>query len=138
MSRLESAKQRAESTSLKRAETGYDLAALLNSIDNTLRGLGGGRTMVEPLGVPTLARQLTAGSASINTALTGTCRRLSMRAVGADIRFSIGVGAQTAHTDTSHFIAQDERLDFAIPALANIAIIRDAAVNGVLELTELA
>ena len=92
---------------------------------------------VEILGVPSVARQLTAGSASINTALTSTTQRISMRAVGADIRFSIGAGAQTANGNTSNFIANGERLDFAVPLGANIAVIRDGTVNGTLELTEL-
>ena len=92
---------------------------------------------VEILGVPSTARQLTAGSASSNTALTSTVRRLSIRASGADIRFSIGTGTQTANGNTSNFIANGERLDFAVPLGANIAIIRDGTVNGTLELTEL-
>lgn len=93
---------------------------------------------VEPLGIPGVARQLAAGSSSANTALTSTCRRISMRAVTADIRFEIGSVAQTANASTSHFIASDERLDFAVPASANIAVIRDASTDGTLELTELA
>ena len=92
---------------------------------------------VEILGVPSVARQLTAGSASSNTALTTTVRRISIRAVGADIRFSIGAGAQTANGNTSNFIANGERLDFATPLGAQIAVIRDGTVNGTLELTEL-
>ena len=92
---------------------------------------------VEILGVPSVARQLVAGSASSNTALTITTQRISMRAVGADIRFSIGVGNQTANGNTSNFIANGERLDFAVPESANIAVIRDGTVNGTLELTEL-
>ncbi len=93
---------------------------------------------VEPLGLPGVARQLGAGSSSSNTALTTTCRRVSLRAVNADIRFEIGSAAQTASATTSHFIAADERLDFAVPETPNIAVIRDASVTGVLELTELA
>ena len=92
---------------------------------------------VEPLGEVGVPRQLVAGSASSNTALTTSVRRISMRAVGADIRFSIGTGSQTAHGNDSHFIANGERLDFAIPKNANIAIIRDGTINGTLELTEL-
>ena len=92
---------------------------------------------VEILGVPSTARQLTAGSASSNTALTATVRRISIRASGADIRFSIGIGTQTANGNTSNFIANGERLDFGVPAGANIAVIRDGTVNGTLELTEL-
>jgi len=92
---------------------------------------------VEPLGEAGVARQLTAGSASANTALSTSVRRISIRAVGADIRFSIGTGTQTANGNTSHYIANGERLDFAIPKNANIGVIRDGTVNGTLELTEL-
>ena len=92
---------------------------------------------VEILGEPSTARQLSAGSASSNTALTSTVRRISIRASGADIRFSIGTGTQTANGNTSNFIANGERLDFAVPEESNIAIIRDGTVNGTLELTEL-
>lgn len=89
------------------------------------------------LGQPLVARQLAAGAASANTALTATCRRISIRATGAAIRYSIGTTAQTANASTSHFIGQDERLDLRVPEGANIAIIRAASTSGVLELTEL-
>jgi len=93
---------------------------------------------VEILGVPSNpGKQLVAGSASSNTALTASVQRISIRAVGADIRFSIGTGTQTANGNTSNFIANGERLDFAVPLEANIAVIRDGTVNGTLELTEL-
>ena len=91
---------------------------------------------VEPLGKPGVARQLAAGSTSTNTALTAGVFRISMRAVGADIRFSIGAGSQTA-TSTSHFIANGERLDFAVPGTANIAVLRNGTTDGTLEVTEL-
>ena len=93
-------------------------------------------TQVEPLGAPGLARQLTASSTSANTALSGGIFRISIRAVGADIRFSVGPSAQTA-TASSHFIANGERLDFAVPNGANIAVIRNATTDGTLEVTEL-
>lgn len=91
---------------------------------------------VEPLGQPGVARQLAAGSTSANTALTAGVNRVSIRAVGADIRFSIGNGSQTA-TATSHFIANAERLDFAVPLNANIAVLRAASTDATLEVTEL-
>jgi hypothetical protein len=91
---------------------------------------------IEPLGQAGVARKLTAGASSANTALTATCRRITMRAVTADIRYSIGTTSQTA-TTSSHFIATGERLDLAVPLGANIAVIRDAATSGTLELTEL-
>lgn len=92
---------------------------------------------VEPLGAPGVARQLSAGVSSANTALTDGVYRVSIRAIGADIRFEIGSGAQTANATTSHFIGRNERLDFAVPLDPNIAIIRDASADGTLELTEL-
>lgn len=90
----------------------------------------------EPLGIPGVARQLAAGAASANTALTSTVRRVSMRAVGADIRYAIGSASQTA-SGTSHLIANGERLDVAVPATPNIAVIRAGSTSGTLELTEL-
>ena len=94
-------------------------------------------SQVEILGRAGTARQLVASSASSNTPLSADINRISMRATGADIRFSIGTGTQTAHGNTSNFIANGERLDFGVPAGANIAVIRDGTVNGTLELTEL-
>lgn len=91
---------------------------------------------VEPLGIPAVARQLSAGSNSANTALTTTCRRISVKAIGADIRYAIGSSSQTASA-TSHFIGNGERLDLAVPATPNIAVIRNGSTNGTLELTEL-
>lgn len=91
---------------------------------------------VEPLGQAMYARQLSAGSSSANTALTAGVNRISMRAVGADIRYQIGLGSQTA-TSSSHFIANGERLDVAVPSNANIAVIRNGTTDGVLEVTEL-
>ena len=94
-------------------------------------------SQVEILGRAGTARQLVAGSASSNTPLSADINRISMRATGGDIRFSIGTGTQTANGTTSNFIANGERLDFGVPAGANIAVIRDGTVNGTLELTEL-
>jgi len=102
----------------------------------SLGGGSSGPSPVEPLGIPSVARQLAAGAASANTALTSTCKRMSMRAVGADIRYMIGSASQTA-TATSHLIAMGERLDVALPATPNIAVIRAGATSGTLELTEL-
>ncbi len=111
------------------------LTSLLNAFNATVNPES--KQLVEPLGRPTVARQLTAGAVSANTALTTTCRRISIRAVGAAIRFSIGSSAQAADGNTSHFIADGERLDFSVPATPNIAVTRDATTDGVLELTEL-
>jgi hypothetical protein len=91
---------------------------------------------VDTLATVGVARQLAAGAASANTALTTTARRISIHANGAAIRYAIGTGAQTA-TATSHYIASGERLDLDVPASAQIAVIRAAATDGVLELSEL-
>ena len=90
----------------------------------------------EILGQPSVARQLAAGSTSANTALTASCRRISMVATGAAVRYAIGTTSQMA-SGTSHLIRQDERLDIAVPAGANIGIIRAASTDAVLEISEL-
>lgn len=97
------------------------------------------RMPMDPLGVPTVARQLSVTTSSNSVALTAACRRVSIRARGCDMRYVVGVGTQTANASTSHFIGQDERLDIAVPAGATIAAIREAAAtaNGSLAITEL-
>jgi hypothetical protein len=91
------------------------------------------------LGVPAVARQLTAASTSASTALTAATTQISIRARFCDIRYMVGVGSQTANASTSHFIANGERLDIAVPLGASIGVIRDSAatVDGSLALTEL-
>lgn len=98
--------------------------------------LSNGAVPVETIKQALVARQLAAGAASANTVLTTTTRRISIYARGGDVRFLIGSAAQTALA-TSHFIAQGERLEYAVPATPNIAVMRDAATDGILELTEL-
>ena len=98
--------------------------------------LSTGAVPVETIKQALVARQLAAGAASANTVLTPTTRRISIYARGGDVRFLIGSAAQTALA-TSHFIAQGERLDLAVPATPNIAVLRDGATDGVLELSEL-
>lgn len=94
------------------------------------------RLLVEPLGIPGVARQLAAGATSANTGLTVGVVRISIHARGADIRYAVGSAAQTA-SGTSHFIAAGERLDIDVPATPNIAVIRAGATDGTLEVTEL-
>ena len=111
------------------------------------------------LRVPGVARQLAAGSSSANTALTIGCERISILAVTADIRYSLGTTAQTASATASHLIKAGERLELDVPQhldfsatgdpasiannanygnllASNIAIIRDASTNGTLEVTD--
>ena len=86
----------------------------------------------EPLRAIQLAAGASTGSATITEmGWVG----LSMRAVGADIRYEFGA---PANASTSHFIAQNERLFVATPWGAgdlSINAIRDASTNGVLEIT---
>lgn len=98
-----------------------------------------GTLETEPLGRPTVARQLAASTSSASVGLTAGCTRISIRARGADLRYVVGVGAQTANASTSHFIGQDERLDIALLAGSTIAVIRDTAAtaDGSLAITEL-
>ena len=91
---------------------------------------------VEPLGQAGTARKLSVTSTTSNTALSQHISRISMRAVGANIRYSIGTTAQTADNN-SHFIANGERLDLAVPPGANIAVYCETGTNGTLEITEL-
>lgn len=86
-----------------------------------------------------VARQLSAGASSANTALTAGIRGISILARGGDVRFSIGNTSQTA-SSSSHYIASGERLDLDVASLAtpNIAVIRGpAATDCTLEVSEL-
>lgn len=119
--------------------TGTPFAAIPTSGGLTDAQLRASLVKTDPLGIPAVARQLTATTTSANTALTTTCRRISIKARNADMRFSIGAVAQTASATASHFIELGERLDLAVPANANIAVIRDslAVADGTLCISEL-
>eukprot|EP01032_Pedospumella_encystans_P008603 gene8603-10192_t len=111
----------------------------LSSIDTKLPSQSTGAVPVETIKQALVARQLAAAASSgssANTALTTTCRRISMYARGADIRYVIGSTGQTA-TSGSHFIAAGERLDLAVPATPNIAVLGATLTTGTLEVTEL-
>lgn len=90
--------------------------------------------VVEPLGRPLVSHSQATGAASAVVTLSAGCRRITMRAVGAAARFVIGP-TPTA-VATSHFIAADERLDFAVRAGDQIAVRQDSA-PGTLEISEL-
>lgn len=128
--------------------------AALTAISGKLPATLGGKTLAQSLSVapatdalflvntlaqPGVARQLAAAvsaGASANTVLTSTARRISIRATGSAIRYAIGAAAQTA-SSTTHYIGIDERLDLAVPASAQIAVISATTTAGVLEVTEL-
>lgn len=92
----------------------------------------------EPLGIPTVSRNLVVTAASSQVNLTTTCKRLSIKAIGTNIRYRVGTGSLTASV-TDHYISQDERLDIAVPLNGVIAAIRDTTgtTNGTLAITEL-
>ena len=90
---------------------------------------------VEILGEVGAAKQLSATTYSANIALTSTTRRVSIKAVGADMRYAFG-GPIIAATTTSHYIADGERLDFACAEGSYIAV-RTVSGSGDLEITEL-
>lgn len=92
---------------------------------------------VEPLGTPTVARQLTAGATSASVTLTDNVCRISIRAASGDARFLVGTGTLTASATTSHFISAGERLDIGVPYGATLAYIRAGSSDTALEVTEL-
>jgi len=94
---------------------------------------------VEPLGKVGAARKIPSSTISTRVTLAAGCKRISIRARGCDIRYAVGDGTVTANASTSHFIAQDERLDIAVSSGASIAAVREslAVVDGILEITEL-
>jgi hypothetical protein len=111
----------------------------LSSIDGKLPAQSTGAVPVETIKQVLVARQLAVAAssgASANTALTTTCRRISIYARGADVRYAIGSSGQTASA-TSHFIAAGERLDLAVPATPNIAVLGATPTTGTLEVSEL-
>lgn len=95
------------------------------------------RVKVEPLGLPSVRRSVAAGAASANVALTASCRRASIVAIGADIRFAVGSSNSVAASATTHLILQNERLDIHLPSTPHIAAIRNAGTSGTLEISEL-
>ena len=102
-------------------------------------------SQVEILGEVGTAKQRSATTTSANIALTSTTRRVSIKAVGADLRYVIGDPefnsatppvAQIEATTTSHYIADGERLDFACQEGSYIAV-ETISGTGTLEITEL-
>lgn len=90
----------------------------------------------EPLGLPGVAWQLSVTATAASQVLTSTVKRISIKARGCDMRYSVtGVASST----TSHFIELGERLDLRVNVGTTISAIRDAAAtfNGSLAITEL-
>jgi hypothetical protein len=91
---------------------------------------------VEPLGIPSVARQMTVTATSASITLTPTCTRISMYSRSGAIRFVVGTGAQTA-TSVSHFLDANNGMDIRVPLGATIAAVRDGEINAILEISEL-
>jgi hypothetical protein len=92
-------------------------------------------SQVEILGELGVSKQLSASTTSARIALTSTTKRVSIKAVGADMRYTFG-GSTIEATTTSHYIADGERLDFACLEGTYIAV-ETISGTGVLEITEL-
>ena len=116
------------------ATAGGNLKVSLQDYDAGL-----GYLPVEAEGRPTVARSVASTTVSTNIALTGSVRRIAIYARTSDIRFKLGTDAQTANAATDHYLPKNTRVVFAVPANANIAVIREAleSVNGLVEITEL-
>lgn len=91
---------------------------------------------VEVLGEVGTAKQRSATTTSAYIALTSTTKRVSIKAVGADMRYEFGTSTAVEATTTSHYIGDGERLDFACPEGTYIAV-RTVSGTGTLEITEL-
>jgi hypothetical protein len=112
--------------------------AILADIRQILEDLSPhGRFLVEPLGRPDVRKVVAAGATSALVALSPSCRRASIVAIGADIRFQVGSNNSTTASSTTHLILQNERLDIHLPTTPHIAAIRNAGTSGTLEITEL-
>lgn len=100
---------------------------------------GFGYLPVEATGRPTVARSVTSTTVSTNTVLTASVRRIAIYARVVDIRFKVGTGVQVANPNTDHYLPKFTRVVFAVPANANIGIIRDSLeiMNGLVEISEL-
>jgi hypothetical protein len=91
---------------------------------------------VEPLGIPSIARQLTVTATSASVELSETCTRISMYARQGAIRFRVGTGELTA-VATDHFLDANSAMDIRVPPGATLAAIRDSDANATLEISEL-
>lgn len=116
------------------ATTGGNLKVSMEEFDP-----GFGYLPVEANGRPTVARSTASTTTSTNIVLTASVKRIAIYARTADIRFKLGTGAQTANAATDHYLPKATRVVFAVPANANIAVIREAleTTNGLVEITEL-
>lgn len=90
-----------------------------------------GIPQVDALGVPFAAKVQATSGAAQNIVLSPTCQRLSMFATQGTW-YSISGAA----TSSSHYIAANERLDFAVPENTTISVLQESAA-GSIRITEL-
>jgi hypothetical protein len=96
------------------------------------------RQIVDPLGIPRVARQLAVSGTSAHVALSSNCTRLSIMAIGGACRYTWAATIPTASATTDHYIAEGERLDIAVEPGSTIAAIRATGSSATaLEITEL-
>ena len=116
------------------ATAGGNLKVSMQEFDQSF-----GYLPVEAAGRPTVARSANSTAVSTNIVLTASVRRIAIYARTVDIRFKIGSVAQVANADTDHYLPKATRVVFAVPANANIAVIRDSleTMNGLVEISEL-
>lgn len=93
--------------------------------------------LAEPLSRLGGAYSISVTGSSAQQALASTVQRVSVIAVGCAVCVVSGVGDQTA-TVSDHYIADGERLDFAVAQGSKIAAIAaDGASSGTLYVSEL-
>ena len=138
MSRLSYAKTNAVNPLASSSDYGRDIVAIINDIHQYITGQSvnteSAGLRVEPLGTPYEAQSLSVSSGSDTTSnlLSEECKRISIKAVGTDMRFCLGDACTP-----SHFISDGERLDFSITNPTTLTATSAGADSGSLEITEL-
>jgi hypothetical protein len=138
MSRLSYAKTNAVNPLSSSSDYGRDIVAIINDIHQYITGqassAASGGLRVEPLGSPWVAHtySISSGSNTTSNALSAECKRISIKAVGTDMRFCTGDGCVP-----QHFIGNGERLDFAVTDSTTLTATSAGSDSGNLEITEL-
>ena len=109
--------------------------AVLDSLDAKVPALRNGMQPADPLGIPAGSKQLAVSSTVATLALTATCRRVSLDAVGAALRFTIDGTDPSA--SVGHYIGADQTKDFTLSEATTIKAIRYGTTDSVLMVTEL-
>lgn len=137
VSNIDDSKTEIPATTAEQAGTkGQFLRGIFSTLLTRLSNLVGGRSLVENLGRPSTARQVTLVANTVNDIqLTTGIRRLTIYAT-VDSFYLIGSAAQTPSLTTGHFISSGERLDLLLNSTdTHIAFI--SASDGMIYITEL-